>query len=179
MRKLIRPLAFTAALGMTGSVGLTVLRAVPDEPKPAVKAEAPAAPVKFTNEKIETKFAVTPKPLSAAVKNGIEFLVKSQQEDGGWSQGGGWRTTAQGGGRVEGKNVEDPSDIGNTCFVVLALIRSGCTPVEGEHKVGDRVDVSMFSSGDIVDVAGISKGKGFAGGFRGRPAQSCLSMSRG
>ena len=34
---------------------------------------------------------------------------------------------------------------------------------ENEHKVGDRVDVSMFNSGDIVDVIGISKGKGFAG----------------
>ena len=136
MRKLIRPLAFTAALGFTGSVGLTVLRAVPDEPKPAAAkpADTPATPVKFTNEKIETKFAVTPKPLSAAVKNGLGYLLKTQQDDGGWAQGGGWRASGQGGGRVEGKNVEDPSDIGNTCFAVLALIRSGCTPVEGDHK---------------------------------------------
>jgi hypothetical protein len=137
MRKLIRPLAFSAALGLTGSVGLTVLRAVPDEPKPAttpVKADAPAAPVKMTNEKIETKFAVTPKPLSASVKNGVAYLIKTQQEDGGWAQGGGWRTTGANGGRVEGKNVEDPSDIGNTCFVVLALIRAGSTPADGEHK---------------------------------------------
>jgi len=41
-----------------------------------------------------------------------------------------------------------------------------------EHKVGDRVDVSMFNAGDIVDVIGTSKGKGFAGvmkrhGFHG------------
>jgi large subunit ribosomal protein L3 len=34
---------------------------------------------------------------------------------------------------------------------------------EGEHKVGDRVDVSMFNAGDIVDIVGTSKGKGFAG----------------
>src|SRR3954463_8516861 len=33
----------------------------------------------------------------------------------------------------------------------------------GEHKVGDRVDVSMFNAGDIVDIIGTSKGKGFAG----------------
>jgi large subunit ribosomal protein L3 len=43
-----------------------------------------------------------------------------------------------------------------------------------EHKVGDRVDVSMFNAGDIVDVIGTSKGKGFAGvmkrhGFHGGP----------
>jgi large subunit ribosomal protein L3 len=48
-------------------------------------------------------------------------------------------------------------------------------PSDGDqHKLGDRVDVSMFSSGDLVDVIGTSKGKGFAGvmkrhGFRGGP----------
>ena len=29
--------------------------------------------------------------------------------------------------------------------------------------VGDRVDVSLFEDGDLVDVTGVSKGKGFAG----------------
>jgi large subunit ribosomal protein L3 len=43
-----------------------------------------------------------------------------------------------------------------------------------EMKVGDKVDVSLFKSGDIVNVIGISKGKGFAGvvkrhGFSGGP----------
>ena len=30
-------------------------------------------------------------------------------------------------------------------------------------KVGDKVDVGLFKEGDLVDVTGISKGKGFAG----------------
>ena len=30
-------------------------------------------------------------------------------------------------------------------------------------KVGDRVDVSLFKQGDLVDITGVSKGKGFAG----------------
>jgi len=30
-------------------------------------------------------------------------------------------------------------------------------------EVGDRVDVSLFKAGDLVDVTGLSKGKGFAG----------------
>jgi large subunit ribosomal protein L3 len=30
-------------------------------------------------------------------------------------------------------------------------------------KVGDRIDVSLFKAGDLVDVIGVSKGKGFAG----------------
>ena len=41
-------------------------------------------------------------------------------------------------------------------------------------KVGDKVDVNLFKSGDFVNVIGISKGKGFAGvvkrhGFAGGP----------
>ncbi len=41
-------------------------------------------------------------------------------------------------------------------------------------KVGDSVDVSLFQAGDLVDVTGVSKGKGFAGtvkryGFAGGP----------
>jgi len=30
-------------------------------------------------------------------------------------------------------------------------------------KVGDKIDVNVFQTGDVVNVAGISKGKGFAG----------------
>ena len=33
----------------------------------------------------------------------------------------------------------------------------------GEFAVGDKVDVSMLEAGDLVDVIGISKSKGFAG----------------
>jgi large subunit ribosomal protein L3 len=41
-------------------------------------------------------------------------------------------------------------------------------------KVGDQIDVSLFKAGELVDVTGISKGKGFAGvvkryHFRGGP----------
>jgi large subunit ribosomal protein L3 len=41
-------------------------------------------------------------------------------------------------------------------------------------EAGQKIDVSMFKAGDIIDVCGISKGKGFAGGvkryhFRGGP----------
>jgi len=48
--------------------------------------------------------------------------------------------------------------------------------VEGdsEHKVGDTFDVSVFEPGDIVEVSGFSKGRGFQGvvkrhGFKGGP----------
>jgi len=45
----------------------------------------------------------------------------------------------------------------------------------GDLKIGDKIDVSIFNEGEIVKVAGISKGKGFQGvvkrhGFAGFPA---------
>lgn len=43
-----------------------------------------------------------------------------------------------------------------------------------ETKVGDKIDVTAFAEGDVVEVSGISKGKGFQGvvkrhGFHGGP----------
>ena len=45
----------------------------------------------------------------------------------------------------------------------------------GEYKVGDKIDVSIFEEGDKIKISGISKGKGFQGavkrwGFSGRNA---------
>ena len=34
---------------------------------------------------------------------------------------------------------------------------------EGEYKLGDTITVDMFSESDFVDIAGVSKGKGFQG----------------
>ena len=43
-----------------------------------------------------------------------------------------------------------------------------------EVQVGDKIDVSIFNEGDLIEVTGTSKGRGFAGvvkrhGFRGGP----------
>ncbi|MDD4358664.1 MAG: 50S ribosomal protein L3 [Candidatus Pacebacteria bacterium] len=37
---------------------------------------------------------------------------------------------------------------------------------EEERKVGDKVDASVFSEGDLITVSGVSKGKGFQGGVK-------------
>jgi large subunit ribosomal protein L3 len=42
------------------------------------------------------------------------------------------------------------------------------------YQLGQKIDVSIFKEGDLVEVSGISKGKGFSGvvkrwGFAGRP----------
>jgi hypothetical protein len=66
---------------------------------------------------------------------GIEYLIKHQQTDGGWNQGGGWRQNLkQQGGRVEGENVEDPSDLGNTCVSLMSLLRAGHSPTSGNYR---------------------------------------------
>ena len=44
----------------------------------------------------------------------------------------------------------------------------------GDHSVGDRIGVEIFREGDLVDITGTSKGRGFAGtvkrhGFAGGP----------
>ena len=46
---------------------------------------------------------------------------------------------------------------------------------DGELKIGDKIDVTVFSEGDNVKVSGTTKGKGFQGvvkrhGFHGAPA---------
>lgn len=75
---------------------------------------------------------ITPKPLSANVQKGLAYLVNQQQPDGGWGQGGGWRASNRG-GRVEGSNVADPSDVASTCMATLALLRSGSSPRQGPY----------------------------------------------
>ena len=74
-----------------------------------------------------------------ALRVGLDYLLKQQQKDGGWGQGGGWRQGRdQQGGRVEGANVEDPSDLGNTAVSMVTLLRAGDSPAQGEHREAAR-----------------------------------------
>jgi hypothetical protein len=92
---------------------------------PAAQTQTPAAPAA----------AADPKPLDESIEAGIDFLLKEQQDGGGWGQGGGWRQNGtRDGGRVEGKEVEDPADLGNTCVGLMALLRAGSSPAAGTHK---------------------------------------------
>ncbi|HZP56927.1 MAG TPA: 50S ribosomal protein L3 [Dehalococcoidia bacterium] len=54
------------------------------------------------------------------------------------------------------------------------LLREFRVRGEGEYSVGDSVGIDLFAEGDLVDVIGVSRGRGFAGGvrrwgFRGGP----------
>ena len=48
----------------------------------------------------------------------------------------------------------------------VRLFDSGKGESKDETKVGDRVLVENFKAGELVDVSGVSKGKGFAGGVK-------------
>ena len=37
---------------------------------------------------------------------------------------------------------------------------------DGEYSLGDKVGVELFDEGDLVDVTGVSRGRGFAGGVK-------------
>jgi hypothetical protein len=59
------------------------------------------------------------------------------ETDGGWGQGGGWRVNRESGtagGRVEGDQIPDPSDIGNTAIALQAFLRAGTKFDTGEHS---------------------------------------------
>ncbi len=59
-------------------------------------------------------------------------------------------------------------------LAMLRTLREFKATEIGDLQVGQKIDVGLFKSGDLVDVSGDSKGRGFAGvvkryGFRGGP----------
>ncbi|MBR4151443.1 MAG: 50S ribosomal protein L3 [Selenomonadaceae bacterium] len=48
----------------------------------------------------------------------------------------------------------------------VKFIREVRLAAESEYKIGDVIGVDIFAAGELVDVIGTSKGKGFAGGIK-------------
>jgi hypothetical protein len=123
----------------------------------------PAKPSGGTSEASASADAArSPKPLGDSARKGLEYLVKQQDADGGWGQGGGWRVGDQG-IRVEGAQVNDPPDVGNTCVALLALVRAGNTPKEGPYAknvtkavafICARIEKADDKSLDVSDIKG-------------------------
>ena len=71
--------------------------------------------------------AVTPGRIPEFVTKGVAWLIAAQHNDGGW-----------GGGSHAHQDVKDPhavtTDPATTSFTLIALLRSGHTPVAGEYK---------------------------------------------
>ena len=102
----------------------------PTAPPPAEKdAVKPSAADKST---ATDSTVAPPRPLDDTARKALAWLLKTQNKDGGWGQGGGWRTGTSQGGRVEGADVPDPSDVGNTAITLQALLRLGTRLDTGE-----------------------------------------------
>jgi len=90
----------------------------------------PASEQASAGKKEASKWAVAvePKPLSDHVKNGLEFLVKTQHSNGGWAQG---EESTNMGHSLD--KLKDTPNVADTCVATLALIRAGSTPGKGPH----------------------------------------------
>jgi hypothetical protein len=125
----------TTAIGPWSMVALAALvlagcaREGQAPPSATPEPSAGGPPTGNLSAPVQVTTAVTPKPLSDEVQKGLAYLAKQQHANGGWGQGGGWRTSGQ--GRVEGAEVQDPPDVGNTCMATLALVRAGNTATSG------------------------------------------------
>lgn len=111
-------------LAMSATIGLSLVGrgAAQGEDVPAAKAPAPST------QPAPTTRPVTPKVLSDHVRNGLDWLAKHQQQDGGWSQG------ERSLGEYRPGEVGDKSDVADTCMAALAFMRAGSTPAAGEYE---------------------------------------------
>jgi len=106
------------------------------KPAPATEPAKPSEPAKPAEPEKPADIP-PPKPLGNEVTKGLAWLAKAQNPDGGWGQGGGWRVNRESGtaaGRVEGDQIPDPSDIGNTAIALQAFLRAGTKLNTGEHS---------------------------------------------
>jgi hypothetical protein len=120
-----------ALAGCCAILAVTFSFAKEAAPRKASSKPKATTPQKTTEEKPSRP---VPSPAEAEQK-GFDYLLSQQHENGGWGQGGGWRQDLEKqGSRVEGKNVVDPPDLGNTCIALMALHRAGHSPKNGDHQ---------------------------------------------
>ena len=67
-------------------------------------------------------------PASESIRRGLDWLVRTQHETGGWSQG-----EEAAGMRNSMTYRRDRPNVADTCMATLALMRSGSTPSQGEY----------------------------------------------
>ena len=84
--------------------------------------------------------------------------VKSVESDG-------YNALQIGVGVVKDKNVTKPQKghFEKANVKPVRVIREVRLPSAPEQKVGDKITVEIFAEGEVIDVVGTSKGKGFAG----------------
>ncbi len=106
---------------------------------------------------------VSPVTVINAAPSTVTF-VKTKEADG-------YSAVQLGFGERKAKNVSKPV-LGHTKGKAFQALRE--FKVEAGANIGDSITVESFSEGDMVEVSGLSKGKGFQGvvkrhGFKGGP----------
>ena len=92
----------------------------------------------------------------------------------------GYDAVQLGFGEMKEKNVTKPmkGHFDKAGVKPVRFIRELRLDSASEYKVGDTIGVDVFNAGDVVDVTGTSKGKGFAGTIK-RHNFACGPMGHG
>ena len=97
------------------------------------------------------------------VESGNNFVLRSKTDETD-----GYNAVQIGFGDVKEKNVTKPlkGQFEKAGVKAVRFIREMRLAAPSEYNVGDTIGVDIFAVGDLVDVVGTSKGKGFAGGIK-------------
>ena len=97
------------------------------------------------------------------VESGNNFVLRSKTVESD-----GYNAVQIGFGDIKEKNVTKPlkGHFEKAGVKAVRFIREMRLAAPSEYNVGDTIGVDIFAAGDLVDVVGTSKGKGFAGGIK-------------
>ena len=97
------------------------------------------------------------------VESGNNFVLQNKTDETD-----GYNAVQIGFGDVKEKNVNKPlkGHFEKAGVKAVRFIREMRLAAPSEYNVGDTIGVDIFAAGDLVDVVGTSKGKGFAGGIK-------------
>ena len=97
------------------------------------------------------------------VESGNNFVLRNKTDETD-----GYNAVQLGFGDIQEKNVTKPlkGQFEKAGVKAVRFIREMRLAAPSEYNVGDTIGVDIFAAGDLVDVVGTSKGKGFAGGIK-------------
>ena len=97
------------------------------------------------------------------VESGNNFVLRNKTDETD-----GYNAVQLGFGDIKEKNVTKPlkGHFEKAGVKAVRFIREMRLSAPSEYNVGDTIGVDIFAAGDLVDVVGTSKGKGFAGGIK-------------
>jgi large subunit ribosomal protein L3 len=92
--------------------------------------------------------------------------IKTKEKDG-------YSAVQIGCGVKKEKNINKPTK-GHLNGVSVRYLKEFCVPDVSAYKVGEKINLSSFAVGDVIEVSAISKGKGYQSvikrhGFKGQP----------